>query len=77
VLQFDVAVEGKGDALFGELDDLGVGVAGGSPAVNVGGFCPSAIGAAVMEDADGPTGCSCHSSSGGGGIRTHETPEGI
>ena len=59
VLQLGVVAEGERDAFFGELDDLGVGAAGGRPAVNIGRFCPPAIDVVVMEDADRPTGCTC------------------
>lgn len=45
--------EREGDTHFGELDDLGVGVASDGPApLNVGGLGPPAITLVMVEDAN-------------------------
>jgi hypothetical protein len=51
VLQLGVVTEREGNTLFGELQDLGVGVVSGRPAVNVGRLGPPAVCLVVIDDA--------------------------
>lgn len=53
MLQFGRPPQGERDTLFRESDDLGVGVAGGRPALYVGGLGPPAVALAVVEESDG------------------------
>jgi hypothetical protein len=52
VLQGGIVTEGERDALVGEFDDLGVGLASGRPAVKVGRVGPPAVRFAMVEDPD-------------------------
>jgi len=58
VLQLGLVPEREGDALFGQLHDLRVAVAGSRPALDVGGLGPPAVAFVVIDDADDLHDCS-------------------
>jgi hypothetical protein len=52
VLQLDLVLQSKRDALFGQLYNLRIALTSGRPAVNIGGLGPPAIALVVIDDAD-------------------------